>query len=70
MLPQHNPGSPDTEGAVSTAVKLEDKVTLVVGRISYMERSIRRERLKCVQMCMDVAAGAGPKGKSAIRAPG
>ena len=35
-----------------------------------MERSIRRERLKCAQMCMDVAAGAKPKGKSAIRAPG
>ena len=58
MLPQYNPGSPKAKCSVSAAVELDDKVTLMVGRVSYMEGSIRRERLKCVQMCMDVAAGA------------
>ena len=57
MLPQYNSGSSKAKSAVSAAVKLDDKVTLMVGRVSYMEGSIGRERLKCVQMCVDVAAG-------------
>ena len=34
MLPQNHPSSPEAEGAVGSAVKLDDKVALVIGKFS------------------------------------
>ena len=69
MLPQHNPRTPEAKGAIGPGVKLNDKVTLVIGRIANVEGGVRREGLKRVQICMDVSAGTEPERKSAIRAP-
>ena len=69
MLPQHHPSTPEAKGTIGPAVKLNDKVTLVIGRIANVEGDIRRKGLKRVQICVDVSAGTNPEGKSAIGAP-
>ena len=70
VLPQNYPRSPEAKGAVGSAVKLDDKVALVIGGVSYVEGGICGKGLECVQMCVYVSAGAQPKGKSAVRTPG
>jgi len=42
MLPQNHPSAPKAEGAESSAVELNDKVALMVGRVSNVEGSICR----------------------------
>ena len=37
MLPQNHPSAPEAEGSVGSAVKLDDKVALVIGRVSNVE---------------------------------
>jgi len=69
MLPQHHPSTSEAKGAIGPAVKLNDEVTLVIGRIANVEERVGRQGLKRVQKSMDVSAGTEPEGKGAIGAP-
>lgn len=46
MLPKNHPGAPEAESSVRSAVKLDYKVTLVIGRVPNVEGSICREGLE------------------------
>ena len=58
MLPQHNSCTAEAKGSIGPAIKLNDKVAFVIGRVAHVEGGVRRKGLERVQMCMDVSAGA------------